>query len=406
MPEVRFEGIMQSLYRLPEVVRSIPDIVANPAANPLQAALLLAIVLTLILVVLMSVLLVVVRPSRADREMLGIAPVLPAAAEKKFRWGWVTIVALVVLVVALLWVVTGITSGARDVCTSCHIDTPHSKALSGTDPHAAVPCVSCHETGGPVARTTVNLPIRFEHMVVGRFNAVAARSYGRPIASDSCMRCHAADIKGVIVIKKTGLRMEHEQPLKAGAQCADCHTLNAGVVSLSTAGMTPCLRCHNGTIARADCKVCHIGNPTDAIVATRPGSMAAVQVPNPQCSSCHTDMTSCNACHGIEMPHSILFKAYGHARPAAINIWFGNGKQCDKCHYKDHRPCLNAPCHVHSSPIAGGHPNPIWAVDHTRTGWDKAWMTACACHQWNPYDHDGMKYCQICHPVKPKGANP
>jgi hypothetical protein len=115
-------------------------------------------------------------------------------------------------------------------------------------------------------------------------------------------------------------------------------------------------------------------------------------------------MTKCNACHGLSMPHSLAFKAYAHARPAAIDIWFGTGKVCAKCHYIGHNNCIRTGCH--KFPIPGGHPNPAWATMHQKTSWSHGPVTACSCHQWNPYDHDGLIYCQICHPTKPRNAVP
>lgn len=404
MPQIRFEGLTQSIMRLPDVIRTIPDIIANPAANPVQAAILLGIVFVLLLIVLISVLLIVVRPSRMEQELFG-EPAVEETGEQRRPFSWITVLGAVVLVFAVLWVVTGITTSSQDVCTSCHIDTPHDLAPKGGDPHATVACVSCHETGGPVARATVNLPLRVQHFVLGRVGRVAALGYGKPAASDACLRCHADQIGGTVVDRRGGMKVAHKQPLAAGAQCVDCHVLENGVITRTTVGMSPCLRCHNGQITSADCNVCHIGDPTDQIRAKQVVN-AAVQVPNPQCGSCHFDQTECDACHGLRMPHTQTFMAYGHARPAAENIWFGNGKLCQKCHYPGHRDCLNADCHIHSFPIPGGHPNPAWATLHTNTGWSTGWQTGCACHKWNVNDHNGMVYCQVCHPVKPPGAAP
>ena len=96
--------------------------------------------------------------------------------------------------------------------------------------------------------------------------------------------------------------------------------------------------------------------------------------------------------------------AYGHANVAAQNIWFGNGQLCSKCHYPEHHNCVQAGCH--SFPVAEGHANPGWAKLHAFTSWSKGPATACSCHHWNPYDHGGMIYCQICHDTKPKNAVP
>jgi hypothetical protein len=412
MPELQFESLTDSLSRLPGVIASIPDILREPAANPLQAAILLAIALLFVLIVLMTVILAIMGRSAEDDEF-AYAEYGDGSEEQAIDDGAltqappmspITVASIIVLVFALVWVVAGVTTGSPGVCTSCHGNSRHTAAGS-EDPHQYVNCVNCHETGGSVARATVNLPVRVEHVISARLESENAKSYGRPVASDGCIRCHSAQIQGVTTNKSRGLRMSHEQPLAAGAQCVSCHILKSGVVGQTTAGMTPCLRCHNETITSSDCAVCHIGDPGNAIRSEiTTDAMASVQVPNPQCDGCHFDMTSCNKCHGIEMPHSIEFKAYSHARDGALDIWYNDGKMCANCHYAGHNNCVQSGCHV--SNVAGGHPNPDWAKLHQHASWKDGGKTACSCHQWNAYDHAGMIYCQICHPVKPRNAVP
>ena len=415
MPQLQFEGLTDSLLRLPEVIKSIPDILREPAANPLPAAILLGMALVLVLIVLLTFLLIIVRPSPEDEEYYdeyeeeaegGVAygEGAEAVGAQAQPMSWLTVVSIIILVSAAVWVAAGLTTGGSDVCTSCHATTKHS-AAKADDPHKGVACVKCHETGGPIARATVNLPVRAQHVILARNNSDLAMSYGRPVASDGCLQCHRSQIQGVYTNKEQGVRMSHKEPLAAGAQCVDCHVLISGVISSQTAGMTPCLRCHNGTITSADCKVCHVGDPGQAIRSTTAtDAMAAAQVPNPECGGCHFDMTTCNNCHGIKMPHSLEFKAYAHAREGALDIWYNNGKQCAKCHYPGHNNCVQAGCH--SFRVAGGHPNPEWAKIHQLTSWSNGPQTACSCHKWNPNDHAGMIYCQICHPTKPPNAIP
>ena len=404
MPDVSFESVNESLRRLPEVIRSIPDILRDPTANPLQAAILLGIAVTIVLIVLVSVILAVVRPSAEDEELLRGEGGGPAEAGAPTRvMSWLTVASIVVLTVAAVWVIAGVTTASADVCLSCHSDSVHADAGSG-DPHAETPCVSCHESGGQVARATVNLVTRVQHVIHGRTESTSTAGYGVPAASDACARCHHRQISGTYVNRTQGVRVSHKEPLEAGAQCVDCHALDAGVVSSVTVGMAPCLRCHDGKTAKAECSVCHVGDPSGAIRSTvTTGTMASELVPNPQCDGCHEDMTACDACHGIAMPHPWEFGVYGHARDAAIEIWNnGSAKTCTKCHYPGRRDCQQSGCHRAPFP---SHPSPAWRTLHQRATWSGA-QTACSCHRWNPWDHDGMLYCQICHPVKPKNAAP
>jgi hypothetical protein len=401
MPQLQFENLWQSLMRLPQVIKSVPDILRDPASNPLQAAILLGMALAIALILLLSVVLVFVRPSADEEALNGGEGVGGAkAAEPAQPFVWLTVISVIVLVFAAVWVTAGVSTADSSICISCHTTTVHSMSTI-SDPHKGVECVACHETGGPVAMATVNLGTRLQHIVLAQYRPSLAAGYGRPVASDACAGCHGNQIRGVATNKSRGLRISHKEPLAAGAQCVDCHALTSGVVNYATTGMAPCLRCHDGTTAKAQCSVCHVGEPAAAIrssVATV--SMAAAQVPNPQCNACHVDMRRCNACHGISMPHSVTFMAYGHARAGALDIWDNGGKTCRKCHYPGHNNCQRSGCHVGPFP---SHASPSWKTDHASALWGGG-ISSCGCHNWNPRDHNGMTFCQICHAVKPPGA--
>jgi len=422
MPNVHFESLSSSLARLPDVIKTIPDILRNPAANPLQAAVLLGIGLVLLLTILLSAVLVFMRPTADDEAMFSeagfggedeeeaeqLTPEEQAELTREEivtrRMTSLTVTSIVVLVLCAVWLVAGVTTSQPDVCTSCHANTIHDTA-KGNDPHKSVKCVACHEGGGAFARVSVNVFTRLEHVALARNDGPRASAFGEPMASDACISCHREQIKGTYFNPQLKVKVSHAEPLAAGAQCVDCHVLKSGVVSAATVGMTSCLRCHDGKAARAECSECHVGDPSQAI---RPkigiNDMAAVQVPEPQCTACHKDQTRCNNCHGIQMPHSLLFKSYGHARQGALDIWFNSGKTCGRCHYIGHNYCVKPGCHLVR--VADGHPNPAWAKLHQKAPWLKGQQAGCACHAWNPYDHDGMIYCQICHATKPKSARP
>lgn len=400
---INLQGFWQSLARIPDVVKSIPDVLRQPAANPIQATILLGIVLAFAAIVLLTVGLVVTRPAPDQSDQAGpseektenpSAPVLRLSS-------WLTVGSSIVLALSLVWIVAGLTTSNRDFCVSCHADSPHAAAPL-SDPHKQISCVSCHETGDPVSRLTVNVIARIQHVAAGRLQPATATGYGVPAASDGCLDCHRAQIAGLRVDETRGLRVSHKEPLAAGANCVDCHVLRSGIIGPTSAGMAPCLRCHDGATAKAACPTCHVGDPAFAIRSTVPTeSMAFRQVPDPQCGACHTDMVKCDACHGLRMPHSLQFKAYGHALPAANAIWNNNLKSaCGKCHYAGHQSCQGPVCHTGSFP---SHPSPDWKVVHQRASWSGA---SCACHEWRPSDNGGLNYCQICHSVKPPNAVP
>jgi len=410
MPPVEFEDLGSSLSRLPGLIEAIPDILRNPAANPLQAAILLGIGLIAVLIMLLSVFLFVMRPSREEQELFYGQQHLSeeeqaqakAAARVDRGRSWLTVTSIILVVGTVVWVAAGVTTSSPEVCASCHPDTSHTAARQ-EDPHVGVACVYCHEGGGTLARVTVNVATRIEHVVRVQVGTRGTAAYGRPVASDKCYSCHETQISTTLLDTQLGVRVSHKEPLAAGAQCVDCHALRFGTVTAATIGMSACLRCHDGEQAKAECSECHVGDPSQAIrPSVGPHEMAAVQVRNPQCGGCHKDMTSCDACHGIRMPHSDGFKAFQHAREAAITIWDNNVSMCQKCHYAGHRECQRSGCHIGTFP---SHPSPVWRDLHGITSWANS-ATTCGCHGWNPNERAGMNFCQVCHLTKPEGARP
>lgn len=415
MPQVHFESIGGSLSRLPGVLRTVQDIIRDPSANPLQSAILLGVGLVSALILVITLFLVMTRPSAEERALLaqtGLAeePETLSAEERasarreavlRRRATATTVTSLVILAWVGVWLVAGLTTSSNDVCTSCHTNTSHT-AAGKSDPHAKVACVDCHEGGGAFARISVNVLSRMEHVTLAQTDSKAASDFGKPVASDACLACHGKQLQGTYYDARLHVKVSHAEPLAAGAECVDCHALKSGVVGATTVGMSSCLRCHgDGKRAKAGCEVCHDGDPSLAIRPTiEATAMAAVQVANPGCGGCHTDMTRCNACHGISMPHTVAFEQSGHARAAAEAIWSNNLGMCRKCHYAGHNDCQQFGCHVAPFPA---HPSPAWQTLHASAPWAQS-NTTCACHKWNPYDHNGMNFCEICHPVKPKNA--
>jgi hypothetical protein len=399
--EALFEDLASSIGRIPGLLAAIPDMIREPSANPTQSLLVIAILVTLVLLILVSMVLLAMGPSRPARSSLrprGEGEARPPARPRLLdRTGWrspamsrLLVASIVVILVAGLLAVVGVTSGGRTACVSCHPDS-HGIAALGTDPHRAVACVACHEAGGDVARTTINAVPRFEHMVLGWLGDSGASGYGLPVASDSCRGCHGTRIAVVLTKSPRGLKMSHKEPLNAGAECVDCHQLEDGVIASATGGMAPCRRCHGTGSVFSACDRCHDGDP--ALAARTPdltGTLTATAlVENPRCDGCHVSQKTCDACHGIRMPHTGSFMVAGHARAAAIDIWDNGGRVCRKCHYKGHRPCSQ--CHA----AFPSHPASFRLLHRSGDP-----ITGCTCHEWDPKAR-GMTFCQLCHPVGP-----
>ncbi len=366
------------------------------------AVLLLAVITTMLLIAVIAGLLYLLRGDGADRREADISAtndvvlggdglthsLAPPPATRAFQS--MAFVGLGTAACLVLWAALGVSSSAGSVCESCHSDSPHVGSES-IDPHSAVACTLCHEPGGVFERVIPNVPGRLAHILRGQLSeAQSDSSYGSPISSRECSGCHAAGLNEITVDEQRGVLMSHQEPLEAGAECMDCHVLRGGVVSDQTIGHDPCLRCHGTTGVSADCGTCHSKEPAYAIRSdlVPAGSRAREHVPDPTCGGCHSER-SCDACHGMRMPHSAAFKGIGHARLATIDIWGNGGRACQRCHYSGHNACSQ--CHSGSFPAHALS----WRLDHQQA--DDA-KQSCACHLTpNLIADPNRTFCDICH---------
>ncbi len=81
----------------------------------------------------------------------------------------------------------------RGSATSCHSTSVHAKADKGTDPHAKVDCVSCHERGGVIGRYVTGVPFRLLHLAAASVGAGNKTEYGQ-VTTRACASCHAVII--------------------------------------------------------------------------------------------------------------------------------------------------------------------------------------------------------------------
>lgn len=328
------------------------------------------------------------RPPRQPRPPL-------TRAERRARLAGTVAVTIASLVAA--WVLAGITTGTDTMCLSCHrSDMPHTDRLAEepADPHAKTGCVRCHEPGGVTGSLTYSVPSRVAHFAQGIAGAEDVRGYGAPVASAACARCHRGDVRETATVEERGVRISHVEPLEAGAVCLDCHEMQTvtGVVGTFTVGMAPCLRCHDNEQVSAECDYCHTKDIAYAVnvnIEPQPKPL----VPDKRCGSCH-DQTSCDACHGIRMPHTAEFIASEHPRAATLDIWNNGGRTCKKCHTETRNPCTA--CHKKLGP---GHPVTHWPRIHGLGG-PEAGQNRAACLGCHGYlvGVQGRNFCGVCHP--------
>jgi hypothetical protein len=97
------------------------------------------------------------------------------------------------------------------------------------------------------------------------------------------------------------------------------------------------------------------------------------------------------------MPHTTGFMSGGHARAAAVDIWYNGGKTCRKCHTTTRRPCTQC----HTSLMGKAHGTGM-ATSHRRAA-----PSACnTCHQqWAPIAT--RDFCKdVCHSPAAIAASP
>jgi hypothetical protein len=270
-----------------------------------------------------------------------------------------------------VWLAAGYTTSEPAFCESCHRSgSVHAQAKNGTDPHKKVGCVACHESGGVIGRYATGVPFRLLHLAAASFGAGGRTEYGQ-VTTRACSSCHASALSGTTSSSELGLKMSHAEPLAASASCLDCHTITSGAVGVHNVGMKPCLRCHNDVKASSACETCHTGTVAAATRASTT-SFQNAQIAEVTCGGCHNEKRDCDSCHGIRLPHTAQFMNGGHARAAAVDIWYNGGKTCRKCHTASRLPCTR--CH---SPLMGRAHGTGMATSHRGAA-----SSACnTCHQ-------------------------
>lgn len=379
------------------------EIIIDPASRPVEAMLVFGIVVVLLAMLLLLTLLFVLKradkdetdvdaetrevPTEVDPESAFVQhgdSIGPTVRKRRSSTGVIIAVAVVAW-----WLATGVTTAIPSVCLSCHADSGHALSQASRDPHEATSCVRCHEGGGLIAGFTTGVPQRVAHIASVLLSDTPAGTYGY-VGSRSCTACHGEDLAQTTTSEAKAVRMSHREPLDAGAECLDCHRPRDGVVGTSTTKMQPCLRCHNDVDVSAECSYCHAGDISLAVSGRSEPSTATAQalVSDPQCGGCHSQET-CDACHGIRLPHSPEFKAYAHAREGVQDIWNNGGKTCGKCHYSGNTPCTA--CHKGAFPSHGTG----FRLRHGASG---ATGAGCdSCHGEMAY-RNGRDFCvDLCH---------
>ena len=318
---------------------------------------------------------------QSERTVASKPPLPPRTPRQRLVATGITLV-----VASAAWLIAGYSTSTTWVCSSCHVETAHSVSSVQMDPHAGVTCVACHEPGGLVARVSIGLPDRGLHFLSQLAGIPAQDSYGR-VTQSACLSCHSAEITGIALDDYRGIRISHDEPLAAGATCLDCHRPAEGRVAAHNAGMNPCLRCHNSTIASASCDTCHVGEPAAASAPST--ANASVLIEDLSCGGCHDEERYCDPCHGgVRLPHSREFMMVSHARAAFVDFVYNDGRRCGQCHTATRNPCTQ--CHTPQMGSAHGTDLIRWH--------QTADAQACdSCHRQWAFSEERDFCADVCH---------
>ncbi|MDY0340321.1 MAG: cytochrome c3 family protein [Coriobacteriia bacterium] len=358
-------------------------IVADPTSNLTAAVFLMAAVVLVVLIIILMAIIVMLprgrhqqRQPESDDELEDILEVhegvsAPAPAPARPRRGrafagggsaWVIAIGLMA-VFGSAYVGT-----AQDsFCMTCHAEV-RTEVEGGT--HAATACVRCHED-------SLALPSNTARRVfdVAAHYGLGTSAYSTHVPSSRCYSCHKDITDAVTHNEETGVMMSHAEPLDAGYACADCHRSKMHADMTAPAGMSVCLACHDAETASAECSTCHAKDTSAASELAAERIYGIATITRRDCEGCHS-MESCDACHGIRMPHPEEF-LQTHPRYSGFDL----KEQCfEQCHTQADCGKCHAPWNGHESDFK---------ETHKRYAKDSSCNT---CHN----QHEGPM-CDLCH---------
>lgn len=353
---------------------ALPGVIADPRAYPREAMLLAAIAaLAALLLVLFFM---TVNDAIRDRAGRRLFAVRRRTTSMAWRSAAIAVfgIALVVGVAALPLV-----PSSGQACGACH-GVRQAVSAWQTDSHASVSCFGCHAEPGVSGAIAASLRGAGLRLAKERPASVA-------VSDRSCLDCHVGLTDRVV---GSVIRVSHREIVDAGTGCRVCHptvghaSLERPERSFTRSVMSRCLVCHDGADASADCETCHVDGPFDS-AGTPAGANTMARG---ACADCHSAATSakCVACHGLELPHPIVFMKR-HASMSAEDPAL-----CAKCHETAMTDDMCA-CHSSDANQHGSYSQwfPIHGARARATG-----PGGCLCH-----DDNGFRKCAACHDSYP-----
>lgn len=364
-------------------LNQIRMLLTDPTSNLVGAALGVSIIVIVLVVIILTLLLFALNPY--DKKKRGKKGAkrrktvtmtrdefhrLQARLRKARR-----ITGLVVLLgLAVVWVALYAGTSVNAYCgNTCHTMVARSDTWKAS-PHESVRCVRCHE-GRPVDAFVRGSASRLRSL---SYAFLGTDATGVKVPSIRCLECHGSILEETVV-SELAVAMSHREPISAGASCSDCHGQQGHIETSLIVAMPACLRCHDGVTASAKCTLCHPKGIEASISQPREPVGPSTRLPaKPRCGGCHSQK-SCDACHGLRMPHSEDYeKPQRHARPAAFDA---KNRLCYRCH----TPSECGVCH----PSFSAH-GLNWKKDHAK-------YTRKDGNEYCLWCHETKDFCGLCH---------
>jgi len=321
----------------------------NPQINPIMFLMIIAVIVVAVLIAVLTVLMIITAASRRrDRYALVddkgkevsrlSSQDIKATTVQAYRKSWkrYSVVLSTLGVLIVLFVSVGVGTSTSTYCRACHgADAKVAAMQSGA--HKNTSCVKCHESGGVVARYSVNSFQRIGHMLTG-FGSKSQPTGYSTVPASSCLRCHGNTLSGSTVYARgvNSVTVSHKEFYDAGMQCSRCHDLTTANMTATGRGtMNTCLICHNDKTASSNCATCHARTPQVVVASSKPSPKNADNLVNAslktQCYACHEkDAAKCDGCHGMRIPHPADFE---DTHPSAVAKY--GVSSCGKCHDLD-----------------------------------------------------------------------
>lgn len=379
---------MNQIIEMIAVLRQGLQGLADPSSNPVAAVFMLALVVLSLLLIVLLVVFTLTLFGGGKQEPVEPARKPQGPAEARRRLTIQAAVAMALLIgIAYAWSY----SASDAMCARCHF-TERAVESHAAGSHAGASCASCHVAPGVDGQILARVR-GLENAVKVISGDVAVGPVSANVSNRSCLSCHKGIQAGVTLARS--VRMRHAESLQIGHACIDCHNTEGHGTKVRKPAypkMSMCVVCHDGKTARAECETCH---SKDVGVAVRrlKRPFAQITTSREDCRGCHS-IAPCNACHGLELPHSKLFVEGFHARQALLEP-----AVCIRCH--DVKAFCNV-CHRFNVTVEGVK---SWTRTHSNVGPFVAWhsrtpavgLGSCLCH-----DENRQRFCNYCHGPQPE----